>query len=288
MTVRTRLALFALALAGVFAAAVAVGSAFEPADTTSGDSHSEPAHAPPPEGGSHGEAGHGAGYDLRLAATSFTAGAPAELGFEVVGPDGEALTEFDETHERRMHLIVVRRDGTGFRHLHPEMSPDGTWTTPVRFASAGAHRVFADFAADGADATLAADVFVDGDAPAMRPFPAPRPSAGTDGYTVRLEAADIAAGEPATLAFAVEQDGDPVADLGEYLGAKGHLVVLREGDLAFLHVHPEDHGHGGGSGHGDPIEFETEFPTRGRYRLYLQFRHDGVVRTAELTVEVDR
>ena len=24
-----------------------------------------------------------------------------------------------------------------------------------------------------------------------------------------------------------------------YLGAKGHLVALREGDLAYLHIHPE-------------------------------------------------
>ena len=48
-----------------------------------------------------------------------------------------------------MHLIVVRRDLTGFQHLHPEMAADGTWSTRVRLADAGSYRVFADFAHDG-------------------------------------------------------------------------------------------------------------------------------------------
>lgn len=91
------------------------------------------------------------------------------------------------------------------------------------------------------------------------------------------------AGEPTTLEFAVEKDGRPVDGLQPYLGADGHLVALREGDLAFLHVHPEEE-------HGAPNEivFEAEFPTPGRYRLYLQFKYDDVVRTAEFTVVVPR
>ncbi len=37
----------------------------------------------------------------------------------------------------------------------------------------------------------------------------------------------------------VSRDGEPVNDLQPYLGAYGHLVALRSGDLAYLHVHPE-------------------------------------------------
>ena len=58
-----------------------------------------------------------------------------------------------------------------------------------------------------------------------------------------------------------------------YLGAGGHLVALREGDMAFLHVHPT----------GDGPSFAATFPTPGRYRLVLQFRHDGRVRTVAFT-----
>lgn len=50
---------------------------------------------------------------------------------------------------------------------------------------------------------------------------------------------------------------DLVTDLKPYVGAFGHLVALRAGDLAYLHVHPDGApGDGrtapgpGGPGHG--------------------------------------
>jgi hypothetical protein len=69
--------------------------------------------------------------------------------------------------------------------------------------------------------------------------------------------------------------------------------------MAYLHVHPaeaghedaaEDEGHGGSEPEhgGEPIEFATEFPSDGRYGLFLQFKHQGEVRTATFTREVAR
>jgi hypothetical protein len=81
------------------------------------------------------------------------------------------------------------------------------------------------------------------------------------------------------LRFTVTRDGRPVRPQ-PYLGAGGHLVALREGDLAFLHVHPEEHAHDG-----DEIAFETTLPTAGRYRLFLQFRDAGRVHTVAFTTE---
>ena len=48
-----------------------------------------------------------------------------------------------------MHLIVVRRDLTGFQHLHPTTSDVGTCSVELRLASAGSYRVFADFKRNG-------------------------------------------------------------------------------------------------------------------------------------------
>ena len=180
------------------------------------------------------------GYTLRMGETQMERGVASELHFTIDGPDGAAVTGFDELHERRMHLIVVLRDGTEFRHLHPEMDAAGTWTVPVRFGKAGVYRAFADFSADGEQQTLAADLFVSGGPFEARPFPAPQPVDETAGYEVRLDAGDPVAGESAALVFTVTRAGQPVEDLQPYLGAKGHLVALREGDLAFLHVHPEE------------------------------------------------
>ena len=76
--------------------------------------------------------------------------------------------------------------------------------------------------------------------------------------------------------------GDELVEPDPYLGARGHLVVLREGDLEFLHVHPV-----GPAGEDDPgVRFTAEFPSPGGYRLFFQFRDDGKVHTAEFTREV--
>jgi len=284
-----RLGFFLGGLVVVFGAAAALGSAFEPAGTDNGGmEETMEAH-----GDSHGAhqaasdpAGLGVSSDgrtLRLATTQMERGAPGQLRFAIEGADGHPVTGFDELHERRMHLIVVRRDGAEFRHLHPEMDARGNWTAPVEFDQPGVYRAFADFSVAGEQQTLAADVFVSGGDFAARPFPAPSGVDRPDGYEVRLQAGELRAGEHAALTFAVSRDGAAVEDLAPYLGAKGHLVALREGDLAFLHVHPEEE-----RGAPNGIVFEATFPTAGRYRLYLQFRHEGRVRTAEFTVEVPR
>lgn len=295
MSGAARVGIFALGLVLVFAAAAAAGSLFEPADT-----ESEPAHAEGRDGGQdHADEGQHAdagahtpqpprglaiaedGYSLRLARPHVAAGEPTTLRFSVAGPDGEPVRDFDTLHERRMHLVVVRRDGAGFRHLHPEVDAAGVWSTPLAPLEPGAHRIFADFSVGAEQLTLASDLFAAGGDFEARPFPAPAPLAAAGPYEVRLEPGDPHAGRAATLSFAVSKDGEPVRDIAPYLGAKGHLVALREGDLAFLHVHPV-------AGEAGEIAFAATFPSAGRYRLYLQFRHDGEVRTAEFTVEVQR
>ena len=57
-------------------------------------------------------------------------------------------------------------------------------------------------------------------------------------------------------------------------------MALRAGDLAYLHVHPDD------GPAGPAITFQSAFPSPGRYRLFLDFQHGGVVRTAQFTVTV--
>jgi hypothetical protein len=282
-----RLGVFLAGLLAVFAAAAAIGSAFEPAETEDGMEETMGAHATESHGGHEAEqvpAGlgiSGGGYTLRLGSDQFERGEAGQLRFAIEDADGHAVTGFDELHERRMHLIVVRRDGAEFRHLHPEMDAAGTWTVPVEFDAPGVYRAFADFSAEGQQETLAADVFVSGGAFTAQPFPASSPVDRSAGYEVRLQTDELRAGEHSQLTFAVRRGGEEVADLAPYLGAKGHLVALREGDLAFLHVHPEEE-----QGEANEIVFNASFPTAGRYRLYLQFRHEGAVRTVEYTVEV--
>jgi hypothetical protein len=283
--VAAKLAGFAAVLALVFGGALALGAAAGPpagvtaaAPERAGDStehtmtNVESEAAPVAAGLAVSQDG----YAFTPATTSLTAGGENDFRFTVTGPDGQPVREYTEEHDKDLHLIVVRRDLSGFQHLHPTMAADGTWSIPLTLAEAGDHRAFADFVpAGGEGLTLGVDLHVAGDY-LPQPLPAPARTAEVDGYTVEL-AGDLVAGSASELTLTVARDGQPVTDLEPYLGAYGHLVALRDGDLAYLHVHPHD----GPAGPG--IAFTAEVPTAGTYRLYLDFSHAGVVRTAEFT-----
>ncbi len=216
------------------------------------------------------------GLALRLARTTATPGERFALAFRIVDRGGRTVRDFDVEHTKRMHFIVVRRDMTGFQHLHPTQAPDGTWSVAATLPEAGSYRVFADFSVNGKPHTLADDLAADGTV-RSRALPAPVESVDVDGLRVRLTEGASRAGAESQLAFDVTRNGRPVA-VEQYLGAKGHLVALRQGDLAFLHVHPDE----------DSVRFMAAFPTAGRYRLFLQFKTDGRVHTAAFTQEVSR
>ena len=270
-----RIALFATVLVLLFGAAALAGSAIEPhgAEPTARPAemteHMTSTHSSPTAGTVRGLAV--ASGDLRVVVEQpeLRRGRTEELRFRIVDDHGRTVRDFDVEHEKRMHLILARRDLTGFQHLHPTQGADGTWSTPVRLDTAGSYRLFADFSHEDTPQTLASDLRVDGAAD-LQPLPAPQPTAVSDGgYDVRLDA------DGDDLRFTITRDGQSVKT-EPYLGAGGHLVALREGDMAFLHVHPT----------GDGPDFAVEFPTPGRYRLFLQFKVDGRVDTAAFTREV--
>ncbi|MET8365238.1 hypothetical protein ABZU53_16910 [Micromonospora sp. NPDC005194] len=286
MNTVTRMGGFALGLAAVFGAAYGIGRVVDPA-------------APVAESRPDGGVAHSSGPTAHDEVTDQTPGgllvsdrgytlvpvaAPAgEFAFRIGGPDGRPVTGYDVAHDKRMHLIVARRDLSGFRHVHPDLAPDGTWRVDTPLDGPGQWRAFADFTPTGGEAlTLGVDVTVPGEL-TERPLPAPATSTTVDGYTVTL-AGVPQPGRTSSLTLSVSRDGRPVTDLEPYLGAYGHLVALRRGDLAYLHVHPDGTPGDGRTRPGPEVTFLAEVPSAGSYRLYLDFRHGGRVHTAEFTV----
>jgi hypothetical protein len=275
MNALAKLASFAVAAALIFSGAAFAGSRL---DVHPGKPATEKAgmHAMAPQP-VRGLAVSEKGLTLELARRSAPRGNPFELPFRILDRSGQTVRDFDVEHTKRMHFIVVRRDLTGFQHLHPTQNPDGTWSVPVTLPRAGSYRVFADFSVDDKPYTLADDLTVDGSVTSQA-LPAPVRSVNVDGLRVALTEGAAKAGAESELAFTVSRDGKPVA-IQDYLGAKGHLVALRQGDLAFLHVHPDE----------NSLKFMATFPTAGNYRLFLQFKtDDGRLHTAAFTQEVTR
>ena len=184
------------------------------------------------------------------------------------------MTAYTEEHTKELHLVAVRRDGGGYQHTHPTRDATGTWHA-VLDLSPGPWRLIADTVPAGSPAkvTLGMDVRVAGDYTPVAPTE-PQATATVADSTVTLVGAP-AAGGPTELAFTIDRAGTPVTP-EPYLGARGHLVAVRETDLGYLHVHPDT----------DAPVFTATFPTAGRYRLFLDVSLDGQVRTAPFTVDV--
>ena len=280
MSAATKIAAFAAALAVVFAAAFGIGAVFGPTSAPAGTAeHAEHAESAAPSGENR--------YTLQLEQSLAAAGPAVPLRFVIRDPSGAPVTGYTLSHDKELHLIVVRRDFTGYQHVHPVRDNSGTWSVPLNLSNAGVYQVFADFVpAGGESVTLAADLHVAG-----RYDPQPLPPASTtatvDGYAVTLSG-EPTAGAASELALSVTQGGVPVTDLQPYLGAYGHLVALRAEDLAYLHVHPMGEPGDGVTPAGPEIRFHTAFPSAGSYRLYLDFKHQNKVHTAEFTVTVPR
>jgi hypothetical protein len=290
-----KLGAYALGLAAVFTAAVGVGNLAGPTGAAPA-AHTGTTHNP--GAGATGHDQHDTtgppklpgglqiaqdGYRLAPLTTTLHTGPAQPFRFHIIGPDNTPVTRYVTSHDKDLHLIVVRRDLAGFQHVHPDLTADGTWSVPLAVGSAGQYRVFADFQPAGRTEglTLGVDIAAAGD---YRPQALPGPARTTtvDGYTVTLTG-DLAPGTASKLTLSVTRDGTPVTDLQPYLGAYGHLVALRDGDLAYLHVHPDGSPGDGRTAAGPQITFYAEVPTAGSYRLYLDFQHSGTVRTAEFT-----
>lgn len=302
MNTPTRLGAYGAGLAVVFGGAFVAADAVVPASTVSNWTDEAKGHNMNSTTGSH--SGHGpsgssqaiaavpgvtsaqGGYLLSPVAVPGAVDRTGTLSFRILAADDKSVTRFSTSHEKELHLIVVRTDGTQFRHVHPIMDVDGTWSLPWAWDAAGTYRVYTDFVPETDRAagpiTLTRTVEVAGQfTPAA---PAATTTATVAGYTVELTGHAVA-GYSSELTFTVSKDGEPVTNLEPYLGAFGHLVALRDGDLAFLHVHPEGDEPAAGDTAGPDVGFVAELPTPGRYLLYLDFQIGGKVHSAPFVVD---
>jgi hypothetical protein len=185
------------------------------------------------------------GLTLALGLRRATPGRRFQLRFRIL--DERTVRDFDVKHTKRLHLIVVRRDMIDFQHLHPTQSPTAAGR-PRRRPPGRRHRYLA----------------------------APRADRRRRGRRLRDPAhrGNRAGGRgvPARVRRHAQRQARRAAELPRRQGTPGRP---RQGDLAYLHVHPDT-----------SLKFMATFPTSGSYRLFLQFKVDGRVHTAAFTQEV--
>jgi hypothetical protein len=271
MNATARLATFGLALGAVVGLGAGLGAAVGP------DVAAPEVEAPAPTG--QGVVAAAEGYRLVPATTSLDRNG-GTFRFAIEDQHDRSVHDFTPIHEKDLHLIVVNRELTAFHHVHPTLGVDGTWSIDLPTLDPGSYRAVADFqVAGGPRLALGTDLTVPGRyRPASRHEPSP--DVTTDGYDVHLATETSDTGE-LTARLTVSRDGALVTDLEPYLGARGHLVAMRSGDLAYAHVHPvddEDTATG-------VVMFDAELTSAGRYGLFFDFKHHGTVHTASFTYD---
>ncbi|WP_082771847.1 hypothetical protein [Actinoplanes sp. TFC3] len=222
------------------------------------------------------------GLTLQPQSTTLQAARRQTWKFKITASGGAPVTTYAVVHDKPLHLIVIRRDLSGFQHLHPTMAPDGTWSIDLTLAAPGMYRAIADFTAvvggQQTPATLGVDLTIAGNYQPLA-LPAPATQATADDFTVSYEGTPQIGSTQPLLLTVRDQSGQP-AELEPYLGAFGHLVVLREGDVGYVHVHPEPDLADGA------VKFWLAAPGPGRYRMFFDFQVAGKVHTAAFSAIV--
>jgi Cu+-exporting ATPase len=242
---------------------------------------------------------HDAGVDVGVELEGpVRPGVPTTLTVTLTDAEtGEPIDDLVRTHQVWSHLIVTRSDLGSFAHIHGEPTGEpGRLQVRTTLPTAGTYLVHTEFRRQGemADVLDRTTITVPGSAPAPTPLtPGDVRSATRHGVTVRLDG-DATVGETSDLelSFTDADTGAPVSGLRPYLGAAGHVVILRADGTRFAHAHAETTDSEGrpvfalpGERFGPELELHTRFETPGTYRLWAQFRlADGSLITAPFAI----
>lgn len=239
--------------------------------------------------------------DVRTVPTLIKPGEKVTLQFSVLHPGtGQSVKTFEPVHEKLYHLFVISQDMEFFEHIHPDQQPDGTWSVGLTLPRAGHYKIFSDFVPAGGSAQFLAyplatagysgDVFAD--TARLVPDTAASKTVGDLTATVRYDPTPMVAALHGHMTFHLTRAGsdEAVTDLQTYLGAFGHMLIVSEDTVDYVHSHqldmlPSDANLDTLRG-GPDVIFEGLMPKPGRYRAWAQFRYHDTVHTFPFTFEV--
>ena len=227
-----------------------------------------------------------------LVPSNVIANEPFALRYQFQDANGAPVTDLVLSHERLVHLIVVRTDLVVYTHLHPQPTTQpGEFAVEMTLPTAGNYWLFAEVTrANGDHAVVRETLTVRGAVPAPQALTVGATARVVQGVKVTLSGAEaIRIGEPVRFIFELEDaaSGQPLHDLQPYLGAPAHVVMLDQDAEHFAHVHgalpvaasAQDSGHGEHGGHGElPASFgptivaNHTFIQAGVYKVWVEFQ----------------
>ena len=186
---------------------------------------------------------------------------------------------YDVEMQRTIHMVVVRDDFATFDHMHPSFNTGtGAFLETIKTEPGHRYYVYADTQPKGLDRQVFRLDFGSNAAPAIGIM---HPNLGRWALTVERRAVHrhdskvtfATASEP-TLHLTVDEDGHPASDLGLYLGAPAHIVLINTSTLQYVHMHAEVKQASGMAMAVAGPQMSIDLPAlpAGTYKMWMEFR----------------
>ena len=243
------------------------------------------------------------------------AGEPVTLRLSVFHPGtGQQVRDFLTVHDRQYHLFVIGQDMRHFEHIHPEQDDQGRWSIEVTLPEDGYYKVLSDFVPNGGSAQFISKPLVTADYAGDLIGDSARLEVDTnltktvDGLTATLsyDPPVFLPGLYGHMRFELTDadTGNPAADIQPYLGSFGHMLIMSEDMVDYVHSHPLDlansddetgplplmlpMGVDNSALRGGPeVTFEGLMPRPGVYRAWTQFQRNDEIHTFAYTFNVE-
>ena len=212
--------------------------------------------------------------------------------------NGSATKAFQTLYEKTSHLIIVDDALEYFNHVHPTLE-GSTFTMQTTFPHPGMYHLYLDFQPFGAieqqfGFSLKVGEFGTQAGAVQVPDKTLSKKFGSHQVTLilpgALKANDMALGKQLLKFTIKDAQGNGVRNLGQYLGAYGHLVMIDEKTYDYIHVHPNVLAQAGAKGGPEvaflPIGIYGKIKS-GTYRIFAQFNPSDGLFTADFTVKVE-
>lgn len=231
---------------------------------------------------------------------------PVELALAIrYKEDGKLVQDFEETHERLLHLVMVTEDLSWFEHQHPVRGSDGIFRLTWSFPRPGRYTLYADFTpADGDNQVKPVQLTVGGGpgrTVPLTPDRARRKQVGDLTVDLRVQPEPLRMEKQALLTYTLrDRSGRPVRDMQPFIGAPGHLLAIRADGKEVVHTHsitgsaqpPMEKGAlhvtpAMATEQGPAFSFKLTLPSSGLYKTWAQFMRGNRVITVPFTFGVE-
>ncbi len=243
----------------------------------------------------------GTSEGLRLSTKTAAWRAGERVAFAVTSP----FTILERVHEKEMHVLVISDDLAEFSHIHPDPVTRQLFALSHVFPQAGSYWIFVDHTPPGQTQTIARfRVTVEG--PPHAPS-ALRETGGREVTVAGIRATlstqgPLQAGYDISFRFTLadSSSGNAISDLEPYLGAWGHILLVRKEGDEVIHAHPLEanptvaaqagpwvHSHAMPGPNPTEIDTVTGFRNAGVYKVWLQVQRHRAVLTFPFVLRIE-